>query len=329
MRHRGNMLIVTVLCCTLLAIFLVVSLRLLVIDHEVQHQNMQELQLEQLHRTAVQEGMRRLNERGQMVEVGEIILDDEPLINQQRELVVTKLKKHHVVTINSIVKLDGQTRSNLFEVYRLMADGRVDCNQEETILCRGTTLSQQTLTEHRDKNLVVVGEGDMVKLGESGFLTEPLKKHLLLMKENGTPVSYQLNLSMTVEGDVVCQGNLVLSGSLSCRNLYLDGTLSMEKGAQLVAEHIYAAKDIEQVYWPQLKGEVYMPHPPQPTEISTSEMEADETVDEDLEAAGSSSDEAEELSEAERLTEVSFFPFEAVAQQPARYYYFFLHQIRQ
>ena len=85
----------------------------------------------------------------------------------------------------------------------------------------------------------------------------------------------QLQTTLRLAGNAIFEDDLQLEGDLSCKNAWIDGTLTVGEGVRLRAETVVLGEDVPPETLARIDAAtIYMPHPP---ETETPEEEAAET----------------------------------------------------
>lgn len=280
MKRQGNMLILTLVACALLALVLVVGVEVANLGKATQKNEVAVLQMEQLHRTAMADGFALLNRDAKDVTVGHRILADEPIRGQTRALVVEE-KKGRVVTLKSENRLTGgASRIHRVQCLVVPKEARMNFQKDKQALFFGGQLkdvNNRWLSAHADEDVVLLCHPSLTIGGGSG-VKKPLSGSLLITGWSDQSAAAVLNTDLSVSGNMVCNGNLSLRHGLSCQRAWVDGTLTIDEGIRLRARDIYLERDVSLAVLKRLEGTVYMPNPPDLEVLSDEEKEGLPTV---------------------------------------------------
>lgn len=274
MKQRGNMLVMTLVACALLAVVLMAGLEVASLTKATSRNQVASLKLEQLHRTALKDGMAMINDSGAPLTVAHVILSDCPLNGQSRKLSVKDVEARHVVLYSESRLDDGSARFHTVELLALPKETRLGFKQPSRALFFGGVekdVSNRWLKTHKDEDIVCLCDGG-VSIGGGKPLETPLKGSLLLTGWEQKHVAATLQIPLHVKGNVVATGNLSLRHDLSCETAWIDGTLTIDEGVKLEAKTVYLAKDAPLDVLKRIKGTIFMPNPP------TADNEEDEAL---------------------------------------------------
>lgn len=264
MKRRGNMLVMTLVACALLAMVLVAGLEVASLTKATSRNQLASVKLEQLHRTALQDGMRLLNEHAESVSVAHVILSDAPLVGQTRTLSVKEVRPRSVILYSEVRLDDGSARFHSVELLALPREARLGFKQSSRALFFGgleKDVSNRWLNNHKTEDLVCLCDGG-VFIGGGNPPQVHLQGSLLLTGWVHEKVAATLQTPLQVKGNVVATGNLSLRNDLSCETAWIDGTLTIDEGVKLEAKKVYLAQDAPLDVLKRIKGSIYMPHPP-------------------------------------------------------------------
>ena len=281
MKQRpGNILILTLIACTMLALVLMVGLEVAGLRSASRQNQIAGLQLEQLHRTALADALDDMNASGETYSLGRVLIADTPLAGQQRLLKVTAVEDQ-VLTLESTSSLDdGSQRRHHVQIFALPLEERFAFARSERALYydadRG--VPDRWLENHAEQDLVVVCDrrpGDVYALG-SGGSTVQLAGSLYVAHLSGDVFSTTLYTALVSEGSTVFAGDLHLLSNLSCKTAWIDGTLTIGESVRLSAETVVLGEDVSEDTLACIDADtIYMPHPP---ETETTD-ETTETAD--------------------------------------------------
>lgn len=266
MRRRGNMMIMTLIACALLALILVVGFTGLSVKTASNQNRMALLQLEQLHRTAMCDSLTRVNESGERLATGRILLADTPLEGQRRMVEVVSVKEK-VVTVQSECRLfeDG-CRKHRVQWLRLPREARMPFDRPHCALHHQggvADVENRWLTQHSEDDCVLLSWQPSFTIGNGAKLEKPLLGSLYVT--NGHDIDWKAIVAtqMDIKGGAIFTGNCELRRDLSCKNAWIDGTLTIGGGVKLRAETVYLGEDVPVDTLKQIEATtIYMPHPP-------------------------------------------------------------------
>ncbi|MDO4281090.1 MAG: hypothetical protein Q4C56_05615 [Peptococcaceae bacterium] len=266
MRHRGNMLVLTLVVCGLLALLLSIGVEILGIQTAVQKNRLAVLQMEQLHRTAVQKSLDVLN-AGEAAEdiapTGNLVYADEPLPGQRRE-VTSEGRPGRLLTLQIVSRLDNGARTHHIQCLILEDAARLAPADESWAVFYGGTreVTSRWLAQHAGDNALVVSRNTSVKIGSSAAPTAA-PKSLYVTAQYYEPVQTILQTDLDLSGDAIFCGDLSLRGNLSCKTAWIDGTLTLSEDAELHADAVYLGEDVGAETLAKIDATIYMPHPPE------------------------------------------------------------------
>lgn len=264
MKRRGNMLVMTLVACALLAMVLVAGLEVASLTTATSRNQLASVKLEQLHRSALQDGMRLLNKNGEPVTVAHVILSDTPLAGQTRRLSVKEVRPRSIVLYSEARLDDGSARFHSVELLALPREARLGFKMPSRALFFGgmeKDVSNRWLSNHKAEDIVCLCDGG-VSVGGGKPPQVRLQGSLLLTGWAHENVAATLQTPLQVKGNVVATGNLSLRHDLSCETAWIDGTLTIDEGIKLEAKKVYLAQDAPLDILKRIKGTIYMPHPP-------------------------------------------------------------------
>ena len=264
MKRRGNMLVITLVACALLAIVLVAGLEVVTLTKATSRNQVASVKLEQLHRTALQDGMHSINESNAPLIAGHVILADTPISGQHRKLSVQAVQPRSVVLCSASRLDDGSARFHTVELLAIPKEARLNFKQSSRALFFGgmeKDVSNRWLSNHQASDIVCLCDGG-ITIGGGRALKAPLKGSLLLTGWEQVNVGATVQTTLHVKGNVVATGNLSLRHDLSCEQAWIDGKLTIDEGVKLEANKIYLAEDADLDMLKRIEGTIYMPHPP-------------------------------------------------------------------
>ncbi|MEE0510804.1 MAG: hypothetical protein UDG94_06200 [Peptococcaceae bacterium] len=285
MKQRpGNILILTLLVCTMLALVLMIGVEVAGLRSASRQNQIAGLQLEQLHRTALADGLDAANASGDTLALGRVLLADEPVKGQHRLLTVTAVE-HRLLTVESTSSLDdGSQRQHHVQIFALPLEERFAFTRSERALYydadRG--VPDRWLENHAEQDLVVVCDrrpGDTYAIGSGGSSLH-LSGSLYVTHLIGDDFSSTLHSALTSEGNAVFEGDLHLLGNLSCQTAWIDGTLTIGESVRLMADTVVLGEDVPDATLACIDAAtIYMPHPPQmlETEATSDDVETEDS----------------------------------------------------
>ena len=124
MKRPGNVLILTLMACALLALVLFAGVQVAGLRTATRQNQIADLQLEQLHRTVLDDALEALNASGESIAPGRVLLSDEPVSGQTRQLTVRSVEER-LVTVESRSSLsDGSQRRHQVLLFALPLEAR-------------------------------------------------------------------------------------------------------------------------------------------------------------------------------------------------------------
>lgn len=268
--RRGNVLVLTLIACAMLALVLVCGLEVATLRTAVKQDQITSLQLEQLHRTGIAAVLDSLNASGEAVSAGRVLLSDEPIRGQHRRVSVVA-EEGRVLTLISIASLDdGSRRRHRVQLVALPLEARFAFKKDAQALYydadRG--VPSRWLGNHADEDLVVFcarRPGNRYTLGDGGGVT--LEGSLVVAHLLENDFSVQLKSALTLAGNAVFAGDLHLLSGLSCQTAWIDGTLTISESVRLEADTVYLGEDVPRETLARIDATtIYMSHPPEVTE---------------------------------------------------------------
>ena len=278
--RRGNILLLTLIACAMLALVLVTGAELASLRLAAREDQVAGLQLEQLHRTALSVALDEMNASGEAVAAGRVLLSDEPISGQRRCLTVEAVDDR-VVTLKSESTLDdGSRRVHRVQLLALPLEARFAfaCAEQALYYDVQRDVPTRWLEHHAAEDLVILCDDKLsvartFVLGDGGWCA--LSGSLLATHFAGDDFSVQLQTTLRLAGNAIFEDDLQLEGDLSCKNAWIDGTLTVGEGVRLRAETVVLGEDVPPETLARIDAAtIYMPHPP---ETETPEEEAAET----------------------------------------------------
>ena len=271
MKRPGNILIMTLIACAMLALVLTAGVQLASLKTASQAAQLENLQLEQLHRTAVADTLEALNASGEKVSSGRVVLSDTPLSGQKRQVTV-QASDGDLLTLESESRLaNGGRRLHHIQVLALPLEERFGFAKECRALYHsvGHDVPDRWLTEHQDADLVVLCDKRPTRLALDGSL--------YVRALSAGDFEAWLETPLSLGGHAVFGGDLRLESDLSCKEAWIDGTLTIGEGMRLQAETVTLGEDIPAETLARIEAAtIYMPHPPD--EAEDESPAAEETV---------------------------------------------------
>lgn len=279
MKRPGNILILTLMACALLALVLFAGVEVAGLRTATRQNQIAGLQLEQLHRTALADALEALNASGEPISPGRVLLSDEPVSGQTRQLTVRSVEER-LVTLESHSGLsDGSQRRHQVLIFALPLESRFAFSRPSRALYydadRG--VPDRWLENHAGEDLVIVCDrrpGDVYSIGSGGG-SVVLAGSLYVSHLENDDFSTTLRTSLSCGGNAVFAGDVHLLSDLSCKTAWIDGTLTIGESVSLRAETVYLAEDVPEETLAKIDAAtIYMPHPPE-TDAADDEKEAD------------------------------------------------------
>ena len=278
--RRGNMMILALIACAMLALVLVCGVEMAGLRSAARGDEIGGLQLAQLHRTALADTLDELNASGAALSVGRVLLSDEP-IEGQRRLVTVENVEGRTVRLESASSLaDGGRRVHRVRLFALPLEARFAfaCAEQAHYYDVQRDVPTRWLEHHAAEDLVILCDDKLsvartFVLGDGGWCALP--GSLLATHFAGDDFSVQLQTTLQLAGNAIFEDDLQLEGDLSCKNAWIDGTLTVGEGVRLRAETVVLGEDVPPETLARIDAAtIYMPHPP---ETETPEEEAAET----------------------------------------------------
>lgn len=278
--RRGNIMILTLIACAMLALVLVAGAELAGVRSAVKDGRISGLQLEQLHRTALAEVLEGLNASGESVSVGRVLLSDEPTAGQKRWVAVENVEERVLTLVCEGALADGGRRVHGVRLFALPLEARFAfaCAEQALYYDVQRDVPRRWLEHHAAEDLVILCDDKLrvartFVLGDGGWCA--LSGSLLATHFAGDDFSVQLQTTLRLAGNAIFEDDLQLEGDLSCKNAWIDGTLTVGEGVRLRAETVVLGEDVPPETLARIDAAtIYMPHPP---ETETPEEEAAET----------------------------------------------------
>ena len=266
MKRRGNIMIMTLIACALLALVLVVGLTGISVMTATSHNRMAILQLEQLHRTAIQDSLARANQTGEVLTTGRVILSDTPLDGQERLVEVTKVKDKLVTVCSESRLADGGYRRHKVLWLRLPREDRMDFTRAHCALHHKggvADVENRWLAMHCKDDCVLLSWQPKFTIGNGAVLEKSMQGSMYVTNGNEMEWSAIVATEMNIAGNAVFTGNCELRRDLSCKNAWIDGTLTIGGSVKLRANTVYLGEDISVEALKKIEAKtIYMPHPP-------------------------------------------------------------------
>ena len=239
MKRRGNILIMTLIACAMLALVLVSGLELASLGTASKQAQIASLQLEQLHRTAVDEALHTLNASGETVSAGRVLRG-----------------------------LCASLRRAL-QFLALPLEERLGFSQGSRALYHavGADVPARWLRQHTEEDLVIVCDqrpSRRYNIGRPSDDVPAQSGSLYVQMRQGDGSRMVLRTPLSVAGHAVFTGDLTLSGDLSCKAAWIDGTLTIGEDMRLTAETVTLGEDVDTDTLVRIEADtIYMPHPPE------------------------------------------------------------------
>ena len=248
--RRGNMMILALIACAMLALVLVCGVEMAGLRSAARGDETRGLQLAQLHRTALADTLDELNASGAALSVGRVLLSD------------------------------GGRRVHGVQLFALPLEARFAfaCAERALYYDVQRDVPRRWLEHHAAEDLVILCDDKLsvartFVLGDGGWCA--LSGSLLATHFAGDDFSVQLQTTLRLAGNAIFEDDLQLEGDLSCKNAWIDGTLTVGEGVRLRAETVVLGEDVPPETLARIDAAtIYMPHPP---ETETPEEEAAET----------------------------------------------------
>lgn len=278
--RRGNILLLTLIACAMLALVLVTGAELASLRLAAREDQVAGLQLEQLHRTALSVALDEMNASGEAVAAGRVLLSDEPINGQRRCLTVEAVDDRVVMLKSESTLDDGSRRVHRVQLLALPLEARFAfaCAERALYYDVQRDVPRRWLEHHAAEDLVILCDDKLsvartFVLGDGGWCA--LSGSLLATHFAGDDFSVQLQTTLQLAGNAIFEDDLQLEGDLSCKNAWIDGTLTVGEGVRLRAETVVLGEDVPPETLARIDAAtIYMPHPP---ETETPEEEAAET----------------------------------------------------
>ena len=266
--RRGTIMILALIACAMLALVLVCGVEMAGLRSAARGDEIGGLQLAQLHRTALADTLDELNASGAALSVGRVLLADEPTSGQRRLVTVEKVEGRTVRLESASSLADGGRRVHGVRLFALPLEARFAfaCAERALYYDVQRDVPRRWLEHHAAEDLVILCDDKLrvartFVLGDGGWCA--LSGSLLATHFAGDDFSVQL------------QTTLQLAGDLSCKNAWIDGTLTVGESVRLRAETVVLGEDVPPETLARIDAAtIYMPHPP---ETETPEEEAAET----------------------------------------------------
>lgn len=269
MKRRGNILIMTLIACAMLALVLVSGLELASLKTASQQAQIASLQLEQLHRTAVDEALHTLNASGETVSAGRVLLSDEPLDGQSRLVSVRSVDGDLLTVVSESRLTDGGKRRHRVQFLALPLEERLGFSRGSRALYHavGADVPARWLRQHTEEDLVIVCDqrpSRRYNIGRPSDDVPAQSGSLYVQMRQGDGSKVVLRTPLSLAGHAVFTGDLTLSGDLSCKAAWIDGTLTIGEDMRLTAETVTLGEDVDTDILARIEADtIYMPHPPE------------------------------------------------------------------
>lgn len=278
--RRGNMMILALIACAMLALVLVCGVEMAGLRGAARGDEIGGLQLAQLHRTALADTLDELNASGAALSVGRVLLSDEPTSGQRRLVTVENVAGRTVWLESASSLADGGRGVHGVRLFALPLEARFAfaCAERALYYDVQRDVPRRWLEHHAAEDLVILCDDKLrvartFVLGDGGWCA--LSGSLLATHFAGDDFSVQLQTTLRLAGNAIFEDDLQLEGDLSCKNAWIDGTLTVGEGVRLRAETVVLGEDVPPETLARIDAAtIYMPHPP---ETETPEEEAAET----------------------------------------------------
>lgn len=278
--RRGNMMILALIACAMLALVLVCGVEMAGLRGAARGDETRGLQLAQLHRTALADTLDELNASGAALSVGRVLLADEPIEGQRRLVTVEKVEGRTVRLESASSLADGGRRVHGVRLFALPLEARFAfaCAEQALYYDVQRDVPRRWLEYHAAEDLVILCDDKLsvartFVLGGGGSCA--LSGSLLATHFAGDDFSVQLQTTLRLAGNAIFEDDLQLEGDLSCKNAWIDGTLTVGESVRLRAETVVLGEDVPPETLARIDAAtIYMPHPP---ETETPEEEDAET----------------------------------------------------
>lgn len=268
MRRPGNIMVFTLVACAMLALVLIAGLEVAGLRSATRENRVAILQLEQLHRSALADALAGLNASGETASSGRVLLSDEPIAGQKRQVEVESANERAVIIATTASLDDGSQRHHRVQLYPLPLEERLAFDSDKQALFHASDRSVPVrwLLNHADGDIVVlcdslwtsgafeIGDGGAANLSGSVLVTHYMQREF----------QAHLNAALTLEGNAVFTGDVHLGRDLSCQDAYIDGTLTLDENVRLQATSVYLGEDVPLEVLAQIDAAtIYLPHPPE------------------------------------------------------------------
>lgn len=278
MKRPANILVMTLIACAMLALVLAAGLALASLRSAASDNQMAQLQLEQLHRSALAEALADVNASGDVLSAGRILLSDEPLDGQSRQLSVASVEGKVLTVVGESRLAEGGFRRHRVQLFALPLEPRLAFTQPERALfhaVEGSSVEARWLRQQAACDLVIVRDQPALRvplaLGEGGAALET-NGSLFVCDLADEAFQTTLHTHLTLSGNAVFAGDLHLANDLSCKEAWIDGTLTVSEGMRLSADTVVLGKDVPDTTLAAIDAAfIYMPHPPETAADDTQE----------------------------------------------------------
>lgn len=261
--RRGNMLVATLIACAILSVILVVGLRIISLEGDIEKTRLQYIQLEQLHRTAIDDTLKLLNKRGVLVEKGACLLEDQPVQHQWRRVVVESINNQNILLRTESTMRGGSKRIHHVQLWCFKEDARIPLKIEKTSLCIGKKtagIANTWLASRATNDIVVCHDGahDVV-IGDGGVFDKEMQGNIYVCHMSHQAFRTRINSPLLCKGTIAITGDAYLSRDITANQVYIDGDLHITEGVVLQAEDVYLARIPDNpAVLKQIKGTIYM-----------------------------------------------------------------------
>lgn len=267
--RRGNMMILTLVACAMLALVLVAGAELASVRSAARVGQIGGLQLEQLHRTALAEALEGLNASGEAVPVGRVLLSDEPASGQKRRVAVENVEERVLTLVCESTLADGGCRRHGVRIFMLRLEARFAFEKAAQALYYDTQRNVPTrwLELHAGEDIVMLCDDALSTartflLGDGGGCA--LGGSFVATHFAGDDFCVRLQTALQLAGNAVFEDDVALLGDLRCKTAWIDGTLTISEDVGLCAEVVVLGEDIPAETLARICAErIYMPHPPE------------------------------------------------------------------
>ena len=272
MKREGNILIMTLMACVILAMLLVTTMMVLANKTGENQSRIDSVKLEQLHRTATRDALKNAQTQPNL-KSGDVLLDDAPLEGQYRKVVVDGEADGALEIETTVWLAEGAKRVHHSQWLPFDVESRMDFVRGDTLVLNSANrpVTTRWLGLHKKEDIVVLAGPQSTQstlpqiiLAQGASLTEPLAGSIYLGEITKKKVRVRLRSALALEGSLVCTGDIELGGNLSCKKAWIDGTLTIGEGVALRAEDVVLKNDVSEAVLEKIEAaRIYMPHPPE------------------------------------------------------------------